>query len=260
MVLPNPVFKSVIVQNLKDTGNYYKFIEYSKHFVSKVEKDKQWFFSESGYRAVKMAQDKINKHISFDFDEDNKHEQKKIIILEIENTIWLVTKQQLPDWDDPMFTVTLSSSRKNTEKEVVERYIYVRRFGLEFLDFLWKTHDVILYTNLDRNLASGIIKAFQSIKKSIEFEFIIWGKPFWKPIYKAFRPIKSVDTIISEEDKERFIILDSESISYLEKYDDIYIPIIPILSSESNWKDKVLHTAHEPKRGIKLRGRKVRRR
>ena len=81
---------------------------------------------------------------------------------------------------------------------------------------------------MERELTTTIVDAFRSIKKFINFSYIICGKPFVKSVYRLTRPVKSVDNIISPENKERFLILDSESLSYLENYEDIYIPMLPI--------------------------------
>lgn len=256
-------FKSVIVNDLKDSSNYYRFINNCKNYLEKMHNDKAWFSTEKGWRTVRTVQDKINKHISFNFEDafEDMEEGKRIIILEIENSICLVTKELIPDCEEPLLTVTINSSKqKQKPKEKINYYVYVRKFGLEFLEFLCKTHDVILYTNLERELAATIIDAFRKIKKFIEFGFLIWGKPFWKHVYKHARPIKSLDNIISDESKDRFLILDSECLSYLEKYEDIYVPILPIVPTKINVDGSFLPNNGMANTMNKVKGRKVHKR
>jgi len=92
-------FKYVIVQDVKDTSNYYRwvvrificsFINNSKHYINKVQKDKQWYFNENGDKTIKQAQEKIDKHISFSFTDalEGMEQTRRIVIIEIENTIW----------------------------------------------------------------------------------------------------------------------------------------------------------------------------
>ena len=128
---------------------------------------------------------------------------------------------------------------------------YVRKFGLEFLDFLCKTFDVILYTNLDQEIATVIIDSFNSLKPNIEFRVVIWGKPFWKSVYRQAKPVKSLDNIIAPENKDKFLILDSESISYLEKYEDIFIPLLPIMISDKNLNTLATKSSWENKSKFK---------
>ena len=173
--------------------------------------------------------------------------QNKIIILEIENSILLASKKILPDWEEPLLSITTSANKKLKFKEKGTYYVYMRKFGLEFLDFLCKNYDTVLYTNLERELATAITDAFCKLKPNIEFKIMIWGKPFWKSIYKQPRPVKWLDNIIPLEHKEKFLILDSESISYLEKYEDIFIPLIPIASSEKHINAGVTKTSWDNK-------------
>lgn len=263
-------FKYVIVQDVKDTSNYYRwvvrificsFINNSKHYINKVQKDKQWYFNENGDKTIKQAQEKIDKHISFSFTDalEGMEQTRRIVIIEIENTIWYVTKDLLENWEEPMMTVTIKPTKiKGRPRDKVNYHVYLRKFGLEFLEFICKTHDAILYTHLGKELTMTIIEAFQSIKKFINFTYIIWDKPFWKSVYKLSRPVKSLKNIIPENDKSRFIILDSESLSYIEKYEDIYFPVLPISAFDKpvngGWK-----TSHngKPKR---MRASKIHRR
>lgn len=256
-------FKSVIVKDLKDSSNYYRFINNWKNYLEKVQSDKAWYWTDKGQSTVRTVQDKINNHISFNFEDafEDMEEGKRIIILEIENTICLVTKELIPDCEEPLLTVTINSSKqKQKPKEKMNHYVYVRKFGLEFLEFLCKTHDVILYTNLERELASTIVDAFKKIKKFIEFAFLICGKRFWKKVYKHARPIKSLDNIISDESKDRFLILDSECLSYLEKYEDIYVPILPIVPTANNVDSNVLAQNCLSSTLNKFKGRKMHKR
>ena len=119
----------------------------------------------------------------------------------------------------------------------------MRKFGLEFLDFLCRTYDTVLYTNLERELATAITDAFKKLKPNIDFKIMICGKPFCKSIYKQPRPVKSFDNIIPLEHKDKFLILDSESISYLENYEDIFIPLIPIASSDKHVNTGITKTS-----------------
>lgn len=258
-------FKSVVVNDLKDSSNYYKFINNCKGFLDKVQKDQQFMDSEKGRKSLEQTQEKINRHLALDFGDilDELDPNRKVVILEIENTIWLVTTEQLPDCDEPLLTVMINNGSKKSKNkpEKWTYYIYVRKFGLEFIEFLCKTHEVILYTNLERELATAIIDAFQSIKRFIQFQFVIAGKPFWKTIYKQFRPVKSIDNIVGGWEypntyKDKFIVLDSESISYMEHYEDIFVPILPIVVSNRGQDTGILMTTNGPTRRQKLRSKK----
>lgn len=158
-----------------------------------------------------------------------------------------------------MMTITMKQGKgKSKGKDKWNYHVYLRKFGLEFLEFLCKSHDIILYTSMERELTTTIVDAFRSIKKFINFSYIIWGKPFVKSIYRLSRPVKSLDNIIPLESKEKFLILDSESLSYLENYEDIFIPMLPICplgnGASSGWK-----TSHHPGRR-RMRASKVHRR
>lgn len=96
---------------------------------------------------------------------------------------------------------------------------------------------------MERDLATAIIEAFANIKPNIEFKMMIWGKPFWNTIYRQPRPVKSLDNIIPLEHKDKFLILDPESISYLQNYEDIYIPLLPIASSEKHVNTGITKTS-----------------
>ena len=248
-IKPSSRFKYAIVKDLKDTENYYRFIQNWKPYLSKIQKDKDWFQRPKYLKLVKSLQNKINKHINFSFDEmvQTLDETKKIIILEIENSICFVSNRILPDWEEPQIVINNTGSKKQKYKDKSSSYVYVRRFGLEFLDFLWKSYDVILYTNLDQEIATIIIESFTKIKPNIEFKVLICGMSFCKWVYKQSRPVKSLDKIISPENKDRFLILDSESISYLENYEDILIPMLPILISDKDLNTYVPKTSADSK-------------
>lgn len=47
----------------------FRFINNSKFFLNKVQRDKQWFIMEDGHQVVKTAQEKINRFIEFNFEE-----------------------------------------------------------------------------------------------------------------------------------------------------------------------------------------------
>jgi hypothetical protein len=223
-------FKSVVVKDLKDSANYLKFISNSSQFLSKLKSEKSWLKHNRYRRTLKINQEKIDAHISVDFSKSLKSMNKgqRIVILEIENTILFLSDTILVDYEEPLMTLAVSSLDKSKRK-LQSKYLYVRKFGLEFLDFLCKTHDVILYTTLDTEVISVIIEMFQQIKKDIKFVFLVSGKPFIKKIHIYPYPIKSLNKFIDENHLDKFLILDCESLSYMTKYEDIFIPILPIV-------------------------------
>ena len=109
----NSGFKNIVVNNLKDSDNYYRFIHNCKLFLVKIQRDREWFYNEKNYKQLKTAQNKINKHIWLDFEQSfqNNDESKKIIILEIENSILLASKKMLADWEEPLLSVTTSNPK-----------------------------------------------------------------------------------------------------------------------------------------------------
>ena len=74
----NSGFKNVVVKDLKDWDNYYKFIHSSRFFLYKIQKDKDWFDTDKNFKQLKSAQSKINKHIWLNFDDsfDDNEEAK----------------------------------------------------------------------------------------------------------------------------------------------------------------------------------------
>ena len=139
----------------------------------------------------------------------------------------------------------MTMTQKHTKNNKVKKKnynVYLRRFGLEFLEFLCQNHEVILYTYLETEITSAIIKSFQGLKSGINFAFIIWGKEFHKNIYGLLKPVKSLNKIIpwggnksgettSEREylKNKFLILDSDILSYYQNFEDIHVPILPIM-------------------------------
>lgn len=82
-------FKSVVVEDLKDSANYFKFIFNSSQFLSNLKSDKSWVKHSRHRKVLKSVQEKIDMRISVDFTKsfETMAEGHRIIILEIENTI-----------------------------------------------------------------------------------------------------------------------------------------------------------------------------
>ena len=62
-------FHSVIVRDLKDSSNYYKFINNWSPFMAKIQRDKLWVQQKKNKRTLSFAQNKIDGKIKIDFTE-----------------------------------------------------------------------------------------------------------------------------------------------------------------------------------------------
>lgn len=201
-------------------------------------------------------QEKIDMHISVDFTKsfETMAEGQRIVILEIENTIWFLSDVVIDDFEEPLMSLTVFNQQK---KMYVNKYLYVRKFGLEFLDFLCKTHDVILYTTLDAEVINAIIGMFQQFKRNIQFLFVVAGRSFLKHIHGRSKSIKSLNKFINENTADKFLILDCESLSYLAKFEDIFIPILPIHLSHKISSDNDQHELTSLSKTNRLRPKRV---
>lgn len=238
----NFTFKSVVVKNLKDAGNYYKFIQNWSQYMAKLQKDKHWLSLRKNKRVLEIVQGKIDDRIHIDFTEALKEmeEHKRFVFLEVDNTIWKITEEVLDGWADPLVLKCVRIT-KDGNRESKKIYVYLRKFGLEFLEFLWMNHEVILYTHLEKEITEVLISTFHNLKEGIDFAFVIWGKPFWKSINGTIGPVKSLNKIIPSREtldqdpetyeefiRNKFLILDAEILSYYHNFEDIHIPILPI--------------------------------
>lgn len=244
-------FKYVVVKNLKDSSNYFRFINNWPQYMAKLQKDKHWLEQAKNKRSLELVQNKIDKRIHIDFSDalQEMENGKRFVFLEIDNTIWKITEEPVEGCEDPI-VITHSKSNRNHPRDKSQRklYVYLRRFGLEFLEFLCVNHEVILYTHLDKEITEFIISTFHDMKEGIDFAFVIWGKPFNKSINNNVGPIKSLNKIIptmeslsQDEDsyrefiKQKFLILDWDILSYYENFEDIHVPILPIVVQDEVW-------------------------
>ena len=79
--------------------------------MAKVVRDKDWW-DNSNNKALKTAQSIIDKHLENDIYKkylaDKWSGKEKIVIIEIENTIWIVTDEKIPEEVEPVVTINLS--------------------------------------------------------------------------------------------------------------------------------------------------------
>ncbi|CAI2386322.1 unnamed protein product [Moneuplotes crassus] len=247
----NIEFKYVVVKNLKDSSNYFRFINNCSQYMAKLQKDKHWVDKNKNKKILESVQKKIDNRINIDFS-DALHvmnDGKRFVFIEIENTICKVTEEPVEECSIDPLVITLSKGAKGHKNKAKRKFfVYIRKFGLEFLEFLCLNHEVILYTHLEKDITEGLISTFHEWKEGIDFAFVICGKPFYKSISNKIGPIKSLNKIIpsienldmNEEEytdfiKSRFLILDCEVLSYLQNFEDVHVPILPIKVQDDLW-------------------------
>ncbi|CAI2359091.1 unnamed protein product [Moneuplotes crassus] len=237
-------FKNVVVNNLKDSSNYFRFINNCPQYMAKLQKDKHWVEKHKNKKVMQRVQKKIDNRINIDFAEAllEMEEGKRFVFIEIENTVCKVTDEPIEGCADPIVITQVKGTKGHKNKTKKKLYIYIRRFGLEFLEFLCINHEVILYTHLEKDITEILVNTFHNLKEGIDFAFVICGKPFSKTITNNIGPIKSLNKIIPTMDsldkdeesyrefiRNKFLILDCDVLSYYEHFEEIHVPILPIV-------------------------------
>eukprot|EP00344_Euplotes_crassus_P005607 CAMPEP_0197014410 /NCGR_PEP_ID=MMETSP1380-20130617/70180_1 /TAXON_ID=5936 /ORGANISM="Euplotes crassus, Strain CT5" /LENGTH=156 /DNA_ID=CAMNT_0042439433 /DNA_START=518 /DNA_END=988 /DNA_ORIENTATION=- len=90
-------FKNVVVNNLKDSSNYFRFINNCPQYMAKLQKDKHWVEKHKNKKVMERVQKKIDNRINIDFAEAllEMEEGKRFVFIEIENTVCKVTDEPI---------------------------------------------------------------------------------------------------------------------------------------------------------------------
>lgn len=107
--------------------------------MAKLQKDKHWVDKNKNKKILESVQKKIDSRINIDFS-DALHEMndgKRFVFIEIENTICKVTEEPIEECSIDPLVITLSKGAKGHKNKTKRKiFVYIRKFGLEFLEFL----------------------------------------------------------------------------------------------------------------------------
>ena len=125
------------------------------------------------------------------------------------------------------------------DKQIVH-YIYLREYALKFLEHISNDYELIIYTKIEKNLATLIMKTIKDFKDTITIDIMISGSFFSKEIKVDENPfyIKSFKKLFKDRDPSKVLILDTEALSSFE-YENNFFPLIPI-KGEEGLKDACL--------------------
>mmetsp|Transcript_13973 Transcript_13973/g.13964 ORF Transcript_13973/g.13964 Transcript_13973/m.13964 type:complete len:108 (+) Transcript_13973:800-1123(+) len=107
--------------------------------MAKLQKDKHWVDKNKNKKILESVQKKIDNRINIDFS-DALHvmnDGKRFVFIEIENTICKVTEEPVEECSIDPLVITLSKGAKGHKNKAKRKFfVYIRKFGLEFLEFL----------------------------------------------------------------------------------------------------------------------------
>lgn len=150
--------------------------------------------------------------------------------MEIDNVVWINTTKKLPNVLED-FKITQNSEFSNDNQLVY--YVYLREYALKFLQYISSKYEVIVYTTIEKNLATLIVKTIQDFNNKISISIMVSGSLFSDKIMVNDKPvcIKSFKKIFKDRDPSKVLILDTEAISSFE-YENNFFPLIPIKGEE----------------------------
>ena len=129
------------------------------------------------------------------------------------------------------FRITQNSDL--AENQQIVHYIYLREFALKFLEYISNNYELIIYTTIEKNLATLIMKTIKDFKDSISIDIMISGSVFSKELYAKGKTIniKSFKKLIKNRDPSKILILDTEAVSSYQ-YENNFVPLVQIKGEE----------------------------